>query len=162
VTRMSPSPPDISNDRRHVSDFLDVKRREISERLNELRPLVDEYQRLEAASAALATVSGNGNGARAPKAPAPAAAAAKAPARATRTRARRGSGTPARRPGRRRGSGTRAAQALSLVQGNPGIAIPELADKMGIKQNYLYRVLPGLEQDGKVKREGRGWHSTSK
>ena len=25
---------------------------------------------------------------------------------------------------------------------------------MGIKQNYLYRVLPGLEQDGKVKREG--------
>jgi hypothetical protein len=29
---------------------------------------------------------------------------------------------------------------------------------MGIKQNFLYRVLPGLEQEGKVKKDGRGWH----
>ena len=29
---------------------------------------------------------------------------------------------------------------------------------MGIKQNYLYRVLPGLEKDGKVVKQGRGWH----
>jgi hypothetical protein len=162
---MSPLAVTPKHDRSHVSDFLDVKRREITERLNELRPMVDEYQRLEAAAAALATVSGNGTRKAAATAtaaaPAP-AAAAKAPARAKRTRTRRAAGAAARRPGRRRGSGTRAAQALSLVQGNPGIAIPELADKMGIKQNYLYRVLPGLEQDGKVKREGRGWHATSK
>ncbi len=38
--------------------------------------------------------------------------------------------------------GTRAAQALTLVRGQPGITIPELEAKMGIKQNYLYRVLP--------------------
>ena len=63
-----------------------------------------------------------------------------------------------RRAGRRKGSGTRAAQALSFVQGQPGITIPELAAKMGIKQNYLYRVLPGLEQEGKVTKKGRGWH----
>ncbi len=63
-----------------------------------------------------------------------------------------------RRAGRRKGSGTRAAQALSFVQGQPGITIPELAAKMGIKQNYLYRVLPGLEQEGKIKKKGRGWH----
>lgn len=43
----------------------------------------------------------------------------------------------------------------------PGITIPELAERMGIKQNYLYRVLPGLEQDGKVKKEGRGWHAAA-
>ncbi len=54
--------------------------------------------------------------------------------------------------GRRKGSGTRAAEALSFVRGQPGITIPEVAAKMGIKQNYLYRVLPGLEQEGKVKR----------
>ena len=131
-----------------MSDFLDVKRNEITERLAELRPFVDEYHRLEAAAAALASVPAS-NGASAP------AVRKSAPARPTRTRR---AATPARRPGRRRGSGTRAAQALSLVQGNPGIAIPELAEKMGIKQNYLYRVLPGLEQDGKVKRDGRGWH----
>lgn len=29
---------------------------------------------------------------------------------------------------------------------------------MGIKQNYLYRVLPGLEQEEKVRKQGRGWH----
>jgi hypothetical protein len=29
---------------------------------------------------------------------------------------------------------------------------------MGIKQNYLYRVLPGLESEGKVSKSGRGWH----
>jgi hypothetical protein len=63
-----------------------------------------------------------------------------------------------RRAGRRKGSGTRAAQALSFVQGQPGITIPELAAKMGIKQNYLYRVLPGLEQEGKLSKQGRGWH----
>jgi len=57
--------------------------------------------------------------------------------------------------------GTRAAQALSFVQGQPGITIPELAAKMGIKQNYLYRVLPGLEQESKVEKKGRGWHPKS-
>jgi len=66
-----------------------------------------------------------------------------------------------RRAGRRKGSGTRAAQALSLVRGQAGITIPELAAKMGIKQNYLYRVLPALEQEGKISKQGRGWHPKS-
>ena len=28
---------------------------------------------------------------------------------------------------------------------------------MGIKQNYLYRVLPSLANEGHVKKDGRGW-----
>lgn len=52
----------------------------------------------------------------------------------------------------------RAAQALAAVQGQPGITIPELATKMRIQATYLYRVLPGLEQDGKVEKKGRGWY----
>jgi hypothetical protein len=43
------------------------------------------------------------------------------------------------------------------VRGQPGITIPELAAKMGIKQNYPYRVLPGLAQDGKLENKGRGY-----
>jgi len=62
------------------------------------------------------------------------------------------------RGGRRKGSGNRTAQTLALVQDNPGITIPQLAEKMGIKQNYLYRVLPGLETEKKVQKKGRGWH----
>jgi DNA-binding MarR family transcriptional regulator len=47
------------------------------------------------------------------------------------------------------------------VRATPGITIPEIADRMGIKQNYLYRVLPRLEQDGQVVREGKGWRPRS-
>jgi hypothetical protein len=34
-----------------------------------------------------------------------------------------------------------------------------MASEMGIKQNYLYRVLPTLEKDGKVVKRERGWHA---
>ena len=43
---------------RLMADFLDEKRKEIDSRLQELRPLVDEYNRLEKAAAALAGVGG--------------------------------------------------------------------------------------------------------
>lgn len=48
--------------------------------------------------------------------------------------------------------------ALELVERNPGITIPELAARIGCNQNRLYRVLPGLEQEGKIEKQGRGWH----
>ena len=50
-------------------------------------------------------------------------------------------------------------QALALIRANPGITIPLLAKRMGIKTNYLYRMLPSLEQAGKVRTEGRGWYA---
>jgi hypothetical protein len=142
-----------------VTDFLDEKRREISERLAELKPLIDEYQRLEAAAAALDGVSRPSAAATTPSAPAAPRRRGPGRPRGSRTRASSAATTTApRRAGRRKGSGTRSAQALSFVAGQPGITIPELAAKMGIKQNYLYRVLPALEQEGKVSKEGRGWH----
>jgi hypothetical protein len=178
-----------------VTDFLDEKRREITDRLAELGPLVEEYRRLEAAASALDGIGG-GSAAAAPRRrgpgrppgsgkktadAAPAKKRGRPPGRPKKvgrpktkkvgrpagstTKATSATATTAetaapakRRAGRRKGSGTRAAQALSFVQGQPGITIPELAAKMGIKQNYLYRVLPGLEQEGKLKKQGRGWH----
>jgi hypothetical protein len=199
-----------------MTDFLDKKRQEITERLKELKPLAEEYEQLKAAASALAGIPGTvaagavsaparrkkgpgrppGSGKRGSKATAastpaastpaataaeiadttPAVAAPKKPGRpkgsgkkvgrpkGTGKKVGRpaGTGKKAGRPkgkvGRRKGSGTRALQALSFVQGQPGITIPELAAKMGIKQNYLYRVLPGLEQEGKLEKKGRGWH----
>jgi hypothetical protein len=122
-----------------MTDFLDEKRKEIESRLRELRPLVDEYTRLEQASQALAGVGGQ-------------AAARKRSGRRAPTSGRR-------RRGRPRGSGTRSIQALELVKAQPGITIRELADTMKIKANYLYRVMPALEQEGKVKRRNGGWHA---
>ena len=116
-----------------MADFLDEKRREIDARMQELRPLVDEYNRLEKAAAALAGVGAN------------------AGTRASRSPRRRGRGRP-------RGSGTRAKQALELVRAKPGITIRELADAMGIHANYLYRVMPTLESEGQVVKRDRGWH----
>jgi hypothetical protein len=133
-----------------MTDFLEEKKREINARLKELRPLVDEYHRLEAAAAAL---DGVGNTATATRA---------SGGGSTRRRgagARSGgSGSGTGRRGRPRGSGTRSKQALELVRTRPGISIPEMAEEMGIQQNYLYRVLPALQKDGLVRKDGRGWH----
>ena len=41
-----------------MPDFLDVKRKEITDRMNELQPQVDEYGHLKAAAAALAKLDG--------------------------------------------------------------------------------------------------------
>jgi hypothetical protein len=128
-----------------MADFLDEKRSEIGARLKELKPLVEEYQRLEAAAAAL-------DGVPATK------ATNNGPARPAKASAKRRSAGGSGRRGRPKGSGTRGAEALALVKASPGITIPELAEKMGIKQNYLYRVLPGLAEDGLVAKDGRGWH----
>jgi hypothetical protein len=133
-----------------VSDFLQTKREEISARLRELEPLVAEYRQLEAAASALAGLPGGATRT------ARVTRRSRTPARpAARTRRSAGAG----RRGRPRGSGTRALQTLELVKAKPGITIPEIAAQMGIKQNYLYRVLPGLEKDGKVVKRDRGWHA---
>jgi ribosomal protein S25 len=136
-----------------VADFLDAKRREIADRMRELKAAVDEYHVLEKAAAALEDVGVTIPQRRGPGRPKGSRNKPRA-AGATRSTATRKGGTARRR---RRG-GTRADQALKLVKANPGITIPELADRMKIKQNYLYRVLPGLEADGVVRREGRNWH----
>lgn len=136
-----------------MPDFLDVKRREIDARLQELKPLCDEYARLEAAAAALAAIGAatpatkdNGRKAR------PAAAAT-----ATAVTARRSDANGKQR-GRPKGSGPRAKEALQVVTASPGITVSEIAEKSGITQNYLYRVLRQLADDGLVTKDGHSWH----
>jgi len=125
-----------------VASFVDSTVREIEKRLSDLR---QEVSRLEAALAALA-------GARRGPGRPPGSTTRRTRARRTgaarRTTARRG----------RRGGDTRANQALELVRQNPGITIPDVAKAMKIQPNYLYRVLPALAKEGKVKKQGKGWH----
>ncbi|HEX2396702.1 MAG TPA: winged helix-turn-helix transcriptional regulator [Solirubrobacteraceae bacterium] len=118
-----------------MAEFLDTARRDIESRLADLR---DEVRRLESALAAL-TDRRAGSGRR-------------------RAATRRAGDGRRRRRGRRAGGGTRAAQAERLVKTNPGITISELAKRMGITPNYLYRVMPQLEKDGKVRKRDKGWH----
>jgi sugar-specific transcriptional regulator TrmB len=65
--------------------------------------------------------------------------------------ATRSTGT--RRRGRR--GGTRADQAVKLIKDNPGITASEIAKRMRIKPNYMYRVLGDLQKEGRVKKDGR-------
>jgi hypothetical protein len=124
-----------------MADFLDEKRKEIDTRLRELRPLVDEFNRLEKAAAALAGVGGEQRA-----------------APTTARRRRRTAGGGGGRRGRPRGSGNRAKQALELVRARPGISISEMASAMKIQPNYLYRVMPTLESEGQVVKRDKGWH----
>jgi predicted Rossmann fold nucleotide-binding protein DprA/Smf involved in DNA uptake len=64
---------------------------------------------------------------------------------------------PTRRRRRRRG-GTRADQAVKLVTDSPGISASQIAERMKIKPNYLYRVLGELEKEGRVRKDGRSYH----
>lgn len=67
-------------------------------------------------------------------------------------------GAAPRKRRRRRRGGTRADQAVALVEQNPGISASEIAKTMKIKPNYLYRVLGEMEKEGRVTKKGREYH----
>jgi len=61
---------------------------------------------------------------------------------------------------RRRGrkGGTRAEHALKVISESPGVSASEIAERLHIKPNYMYRVLTELQADGRVRKEGRAYH----
>ncbi len=59
---------------------------------------------------------------------------------------------------RKRRGGTRADQAVALIEKDPGISASDVAKTMKIKPNYLYRVLGDLEKEGRVKKDGRQYY----
>lgn len=139
------------------TDFLTQQRRQIDTRLEQLKPAHEEYLTLLEAKQALAGLAG------APATPArrgpgrpPGSGRGRRRAVTSRTRSANGRRRP-RRGGRRRAGATRADQALELIKANPGIGVPQIADQMGIRQNYLYRVTAALQKAGSVKRQGQGF-----
>jgi hypothetical protein len=92
--------------------------------------------------------------------------AATAEAKPTRRRARAAAkpaaagraGAPKR--ARRGGGGGRAQLTAKLITEQPGITASELAKAMSIAPNYLYRVLPRLEREGHIAKQGKGYHAT--
>lgn len=74
---------------------------------------------------------------------------------------RRGPGRPRRASTarRRRTGSTRADQAVRIIKQNPGITVSDLGRKMKLNHpNYLYRVLPDLQKEGRIRRKGKGYH----
>jgi hypothetical protein len=155
-----------------MTDLLDRTQQQMAARLKELEPAVQEFEHLQAAAAALGGLTatspaprttsqgtsatpkrdgGHPRENRASKAAPPPAAIAPAAKAPRATKSRRGAPRP-------KVGGTRAIQAVSLITEQPGITIAELAEKMGVNRSNLYRVLPGLELEGRLSRRGSGWH----
>jgi hypothetical protein len=112
-----------------VSNTVDQARTLLERRLRELD---EERKQVESALAGLGRSARRGRG---------------RPRGATTTRRRRGRGS------------TRADQAVRLIKQNPGISVSELGRKMKLNHpNYLYRVLPDLQKEGRIKRKGQGYH----
>jgi predicted ArsR family transcriptional regulator len=126
-----------------MADVLDEIRSSLKKRLLELEPLITEHAQVRKALDALESAGNRVQGT------ARSAAKRSRPAEA---------GTPARRRGRPRGTGGRAQEVLAHVHRQPGITIAELARRMKIKPNYLYRVLPTLEKDGMLHKRDKGYH----
>src|SRR5829696_4565080 len=116
-----------------MTDTADRILDDLRRRRDELRPLVDELKRIDAAIDALERLGhGAGNGA----------------TTGARTGRRRG------RP--RKGEPNRSDQFLALVQ-DGGTTIPAAAQKLGIGPNYLYRIAGTLESEGTIRKEGRAY-----
>ena len=114
----------------------DVRQR-VERRIAELEPLVKEYEELRRIVAAIdgeAAETEHGSGA--------------APPRRRLSHSGAGAG----------GHGARAADALTRIAAQPGVPVGELAAQMGIGTTYLYRLLPRLEREGKLRKEGKGYY----
>jgi sugar-specific transcriptional regulator TrmB len=125
-----------------MTDVLDKIRSDLEKRLHELESMIEEHAHVRAALDALKDAGTQTR------------QTVTTAAKRSRTAANNGTGT----RGRPRGTGARAQEALKHVHAHPGITISELAKRMKIKANYLYRVLPGLEKEGKIKKAGKGYH----
>ena len=137
-----------------VADLVDTTRQEITERLEELRPSVEEYKQLEAAAVALEEAAGSTSIPSTPQASRP----ARAKTAARKARKRRG--------GRSRGSKGRA-KAASLSANQRAIVaalehgahtVRELVTVTGMSDQTVrnnVKGLLGLERVGKVERGGK-------
>ena len=114
------------------STVRDDIRSKAEARMEELRPLVEEYEEMQR----IVDAMGGAN--------------AKSRAAPRRRLQATGAG-----PG---GHGRRAEEAQQLIRASPGLTVRALAEQMGIGPTYLYRLLPKLERDGVLRKEGRGYH----
>lgn len=123
------------------TNHLDVARDALERTVRELESQLKQAEQALAALGGKATRRGPGR---------PRGSAKKATASTTT------SSGPRRR--RKRRGGTRADQAVKLIEGQPGISASDVAKTMKIKPNYLYRVLGDLEKEGRVKKKGRQYY----
>jgi hypothetical protein len=114
-------------------DHVDAVVKDIEVRIDEIQPVVEEYERL---IGALRLLRGD--------------SAMRGPGGTRRPTGRK--------PGRPRGSGHRGGEALKVLRERPGMTVAEIASAIGTHRNYLFRVLPTLADQGLLVKEGPKWY----
>jgi hypothetical protein len=136
-----------------VIDELRRLEERVAKRMQELRPLVDEYHKLEQYAPRLGVSRGGGADTSAP-----------APRSTPRSRSRRNSAATPRTAGaattagaaKASGSGRgRREQLLSMVKARPGITVREVGTELGVDPTSLYRIVHRLEKEGELRKRGR-------
>jgi ribosome-binding protein aMBF1 (putative translation factor) len=119
-------------------------------RLQELRPLVEEYAELQRVAERLGVDVD--------------AAPTKPPARRRKPTAKPAARRPRRKrraDSRKRPGGTQATGAerrervIALIRERPGISTPEIAADIGVDPPPIYRVVRRLQADGVIKKDGK-------
>ncbi len=169
-----------------VLDDLRRAQEQVVARLQELEPLVSEYQELrqeadrlglpvtaghaaspqaDVAPASADAVPAEADAAQADATPADATPADATPAsRPAGRRRSRGQGgrAPKRQPGGSRGGGSRGgsreAQLLELIAAQPGITVTAAGKQLGVDPTGLYRPVRKLVADGRIDKQGAALH----
>lgn len=113
----------------------------IDARLAELQPLVEEYNQLQTARAALNEASAS------------ATSSSRRRGRATQTT---GSARPAAARGGRAPRGANRAAILAFVGANPGATVAQISDATGIAKPTLHSTVYGLKRRGDLAASGDG------
>ena len=136
-----------------ATTLIERVNREFQAKLDELRPAAEEFAAVTTVWERLNGIESNG-----------ATVSPRIAARGRRTaRVTPGAAKVAKRTstkrGRPQGSGKRAQQAIHLLSQNGPMTTGELASKMGINSNYLYRVLPDMAKKGILAKNDAGQFS---
>jgi len=126
-----------------MADLVGQIQRDIEKRLQELRPLIEEKEQLEAVLAALT----NGSTAAAPAAPR---------VRATTTRSSAGRAPYAAGKSRRAPRGANREAILTVVRERPGVSAAEVAEITKIAKPTVHTTISQLKRKGILEPEGSG------
>ena len=127
-----------------MADLVGQIQRDIEKRLQELRPLIEEKERLEAVLAAL--TNGSAAAATTTTAPRPRATTPRSAARAPYAAGK----------GRRAPRGANREAILSVVRERPGVSAAEVAEITRIAKPTVHTTISQLKRKGILEPEGSG------
>lgn len=142
-----------------VIDELKGLEERVTKRMQELRPLVDEYRELEQVAERLGVspregTDTSGSARRAARSSRSRRKTSATPRSATAATSATGAAGTGRAAGRAPRDGRRE-QLLSMVKARPGITVREVGSELGVDPTSLYRIVHRLEQEGELRKRGR-------